>query len=316
MMVISPEQEIMIDQANELRQLIRQQTEQLTRAASTRPRIIAVTGGKGGVGTTTVATHLAIAMSRQSDRVLLVDADPDRADVATLCGLATDYDLADLVEARRTLDEVIAPGPNGILVLTGAGRAAATEPSTDRFHQRWIRAAREAEEPFDCVVVDTGNRSARSVKMLWEASDLVLLVTTIELPSIIDTYASIKTLAKRTSPPAIHTLINRVTETAVAYDAHGRLARAVWRFLGFHLDSAGHVMVGQDLSANLADQDLASSESLWAREFNQLARTMRIALRGAEGRDRCIFAERSTACFAQNLPVPLLPPEANPGTAV
>ncbi len=259
---------------------MRQQAERLAEAAQEKPRIIAVTGGKGGVGTTTVAIHLAIVMARQARRVLLVDADPDRADVAVLCGVPADHDLTDLAARRRTLAEVMVPGPDGIFVVPGAGRAVTSDGTINRFHQRWIAAVSAAEEPFDYVVVDTGNGSARSVKVLWEAADLVLLVTTAELPSIIDAYASIKTLAERTAPPTIHTLINRVSEPAVAYDAHGRLARAVWRFLGFHLDSAGHLAVDEDL----ADTSIAGGcpapaarRSRLSREVGQLARTLETA---------------------------------------
>ena len=270
----------MIDQANGLRQLMRQQAEWLSAPAQAKPTIIAVTGGKGGVGTTTVAIHLAAVMARQARRVLLVDADPDRADVAVLCGLPDGHDLADLAARRRTLGEVTVPGPDGVFVVPGAGRALTSERTVKRFHQRWIGAICAAEAPFDYVVVDTGNGSARSVKILWEAADLVLLVTTAELPSIIDAYASIKTLAERAAPPAIHTLINRVGEPAVAYDAHGRLARAVWRFLGFHLDSAGHLAVDEDL----ADTGIAGSppvpaarRSRLSRQLGQLARTLQAA---------------------------------------
>jgi len=232
-----------------------------------------VTGGKGGVGTTTVAVHLAAALARQSDRVLLVDADPDRTDVATLCGLAPAMDLADLVVGRRALDEVAVPGPEGILVVSGAQPTATDGPAIERFHAHWLAAARDAADTFDCVVVDTGNGSSRSVKMLWESAEAVLLVTTTELPSVLDAYASIKTLADRATPPAIHTLVNHTEEPAAAYDVHGRLARAVWRFLGFHLESAGHLGVAP------GPWTPADSDSPLASDFDQLARRLRATLR-------------------------------------
>ncbi|NLE38177.1 MAG: MinD/ParA family protein [Pirellulaceae bacterium] len=277
----------MIDQANRLRTLMRQQAEQAMQPSREGPGLVVVAGGKGGVGTTTVAIHLALAMARQCDRGLLVDADPDRADVATLCGLRADRDLVDLAAARRPLDEVLVPGPDGIVVVHGAGRAVADQTPIDRFHQRWIATVADAEEPFDHVIVDAGNGSTDSVKTLWQAADLVLLVTTAELPSIMDAYASMKTLADRAAPPAIHTLVNRVNEPAVAYDVHGRLARAAWRFLGFHLSSAGYLAAGA-VGSRLVSEERTGGQiepsSDLARDFGQLARTLRAALNDSKSR--------------------------------
>jgi flagellar biosynthesis protein FlhG len=260
----------MIDQANELRRLVQQHGSSPADAADAGPSIIAVTGGKGGVGTTTVAIRLAAALARGSDRVLLVDADPDRSDVAALCGLAAGHDPVEPAAARSPLDEALVRGPDGILVLPGATRPAMREPAIDCFHARWMDVLRNARTPFDLVVVDTGNGTSRSVRKLWEAAELVLLVTTPELPSVLDAYASIKTLARRDAPPPIHTLVNRVDEPAVAYDVHGRLARAVWRFLGFHLDSAGYLSACPGLTTG-------ESESRFVRQFDQLARGLRAA---------------------------------------
>jgi len=131
------------------------------------------------------------------------------------------------------------------------------------------------------VIVDAGNGSNESARMLWQLADLVLLVTTAELPSIMDAYASMKTLAERAAPPAIHTLINRVDQPAVAYDVHGRLARAAWRFLGFHLNSAGHIAsvhAGSAVAFPTGPPAPAEPHSDLARNFGQLARTLRAAL--------------------------------------
>jgi flagellar biosynthesis protein FlhG len=256
----------MIDQANELRRLVQEQGRGSSDAG---PSVIAVTGGKGGVGTTTVAIQLAAALARGSDRVLLIDADPDRSDVAPLCGLPVDRSPDEPAAGRSPLAAVMR-GPDGIFVLPGASRAAADEPSTGRACAGPVEAIRNAETPFDYVVVDTGNGTSHSVRRYWEAAELVLLVTTPELPSILDTYASIKTLADRHNPPPICTVVNRVDEPAVAYDVHGRLARAVWRFLGFHLDSAGYLTA----CATSANTD---SPSPLVRQFDQLARVLRAA---------------------------------------
>ncbi|MEM7312893.1 MAG: P-loop NTPase, partial [Planctomycetota bacterium] len=62
----------MSDQAQELRKLMmgaeRADSEQ------SAPQIIVFTGGKGGVGTTTLCVHVAVALARRGERVVLLDA--------------------------------------------------------------------------------------------------------------------------------------------------------------------------------------------------------------------------------------------------
>ena len=56
------------------------------RGDSRRAPIVAVTGGKGGVGKTMLAVNAALAVARTGRRVLLVDLDLGLADVGVLLG--------------------------------------------------------------------------------------------------------------------------------------------------------------------------------------------------------------------------------------
>ena len=58
------------------------QADTLHQLNSSRPvKVIAVTGGKGGVGKTTVSANLAVAIAAQGRDVMLVDADFGMANV-------------------------------------------------------------------------------------------------------------------------------------------------------------------------------------------------------------------------------------------
>jgi flagellar biosynthesis protein FlhG len=72
------------------------------------PRIIAIAGGKGGVGKSTVAVNLALAIGRLGHRVSLVDADLGAANLHTMLGvLHPPSSIADFLDQRvDTLDEV------------------------------------------------------------------------------------------------------------------------------------------------------------------------------------------------------------------
>ena len=60
-------------------------------------QVIAITGGKGGVGKTNVAVNLSVAFANQGKDVVLFDADLGLANVDLLMGLTINHSLADVV---------------------------------------------------------------------------------------------------------------------------------------------------------------------------------------------------------------------------
>ena len=109
----------MTDQAAELRKLVLAEARTAAGNFEHRPRLLVITGAKGGVGATTTAVNLAVALADHGARVVLVDADPNRAGVASLCGLDEQHGLADVLAARRDIHEVLVRGPAGIQVAPG-----------------------------------------------------------------------------------------------------------------------------------------------------------------------------------------------------
>ena len=91
-------------------------------------QVIAVTGGKGGVGKTNVSVNLSIALAELGRRVMLMDADLGLANVDVLLGLTPKFTLADVVEDLRRYY------PGRILLLNedmAAKRVSGSFPSQD-----------------------------------------------------------------------------------------------------------------------------------------------------------------------------------------
>ncbi len=110
----------MHDQAAQLRDLVRRASRENDAPKGGAPQLVAISGSKGGVGTTTLALNVSVALAQQGRRVVLADLDLCRADVALLCGIEDRRNVSDVLAARRTADEVLQPGPAGIRVLAGA----------------------------------------------------------------------------------------------------------------------------------------------------------------------------------------------------
>lgn len=62
---------MMMDQAENLRNIIRQQNQN----SITNARVIAVTSGKGGVGKSNLSVNLALEFTRMGKKVIILDAD-------------------------------------------------------------------------------------------------------------------------------------------------------------------------------------------------------------------------------------------------
>ncbi|MEO7736473.1 MAG: P-loop NTPase [Kofleriaceae bacterium] len=161
------------------------------------PRIIAVAGGKGGVGKSTIAVNLALALGRLGHRVTLVDADLGAANLHTMLGLLNPAaGLADFLDHRvDTLEElkirVLLPTLHLVPGTSRPGAANLGKP--EKLRMLDAIAGLDA----DCVIVDVGAGAAFNVVDFVVAADHKLFVLTPQLPSLHNGYALLKACVHR-----------------------------------------------------------------------------------------------------------------------
>lgn len=207
-------------------------------------RTIAITGGKGGVGKSTLAVNLAVALGGLGQRTLLLDADLGLANVDVLLGLQPRATLAELIAGRCGIEDILIEGPNGILVVPAAsGRRSMAQLSTAE-HIGLVNVVSSLENALDVLVVDTAAGLNDSVLTFCQASQEVVLVVCDEPASITDAYALIKVLARERGVARVHVVANMVRDGNEGRSLYNKLVRVCERFLADislnHLGSIPH----------------------------------------------------------------------------
>lgn len=231
----------MPDQAAELRKLVLRAAREQVRDSGPIPRTIVLTGGKGGTGVTTLAVNLSVAFAEQGARVVLVDADPHRADVAALCGVNERGDLSDVMSLRRDIHEVLVLGPAGIQLVPGLWAPGSRFVYSARQHDRMLKQLDSLGRHADLVVVDVGSSTHESVRKFWQHAQRIVMVTTPDDLCVMDTYATIKSLVGAGEELPIHLLVNQTNALDQSLDVHRRIDHSSRRFLGRGIGWLGSV---------------------------------------------------------------------------
>ena len=157
-------------------------------------QVIAVTGGKGGVGKTNVAVNLSVALADLGRKVVLLDADFGLANVDVLLGLQPTHTLADVMDGECDLRDVLLPGPGGIRIVPASSGTQSMVEMTPVQHAGLIQAFSELGDNIDVLVIDTAAGIGDSVTSFVQAAQEVIMVVCDEPTSITDAYALIKLL--------------------------------------------------------------------------------------------------------------------------
>ncbi len=204
-------------------------------------QVIAVTGGKGGVGKTNVSVNLGIALCRIGRRVTLFDADLGLANVDVLLGLKPRRTLQDVLAGNASLADVMLPGPRGLRIVPAASGTQEMVNLGPREHAGIITAFSEVAHQMDVLLIDTAAGISNEVISFLIAAQEILVVVCNEPTSITDAYALIKVLNQRFGVKRVRVLANMVRSAAEGSAVYSKLVTVTDRFLDVALDFAGMI---------------------------------------------------------------------------
>lgn len=217
--------ELTYDQASGLRRMKQQMV-----------KVIAVTGGKGGVGKTNVTLNLAMAMAQMGKRVLVLDADLGLANCDVMLGLRVEKNLSHVLAGEVELDDILIEGPFGIKIVPATSGTQSMTELTPAEHAGLIRAFSELKTPFDVMLVDTAAGISDMVLSFSRASQDVLVVVCDEPSSITDAYALMKILSREHAVQKFKIVANMVRSLREGQELFAKLSRVTDRFLDVTLE--------------------------------------------------------------------------------
>ena len=180
--------------------------------------MIAVGGGKGGIGKSLIAASLGWQLARMGQQVVIVDADLGGANLHTCLGLPSPArTLADFIQRRvETLEEALTEtGIPGLKLLSGAEDLLT---AANIKHMQKVRILRKLQGlDVDVVLIDIGAGTSFNSLDFFLLSDVAILTVVPEPSSIENGYRFIKSALyrrlRRAAPsPEIKDLVDTATD--------------------------------------------------------------------------------------------------------
>lgn len=219
-------------------------------------KVIAVTGGKGGVGKTNVSLNMAVAMANQGKRVLVLDADLGLANVDVVLGLRVEKNLSHVLAGECDLDDILVKGPGGIYIVPATSGTRSMVELSPQEHAGLIQAFSTMRTEFDILVVDTAAGISNMVLSFARAAQDVVVVVCDEPTSITDAYALIKVLSREHGVFRFKVVANMVRTMREGQILYNKLTKVTDRFLDVALELAAIVPFDENLRKAVRKQQL------------------------------------------------------------
>ncbi|TNC81958.1 MAG: cobyrinic acid a,c-diamide synthase [Oleiphilus sp.] len=202
-------------------------------------QVIAVTGGKGGVGKSNVSINLSIALAERGRRVVLLDADLGLANIDVLLGITSKGNIADVISGEASLRDVMVEGPQGIKIVPASSGTQKMVSLNPMEHAGLINAFSEIANDLDVLIVDTAAGISEGVVSFLRAAQEVVMVVCDEPTSITDAYALIKLLNRDYDMYRFRVLANMVKSQEEGRHLFSKLTHVTDRFLDVALQYVG-----------------------------------------------------------------------------
>jgi len=245
--------------------------------SSKNARVITITSGKGGVGKTNITINLAIKLAQLGMKIIIIDADLGLSNVDIVLGKPTKYNLSDVINYRKDINDILEEGPYGIKFISGgSGLQDLVKISKDKLAHLLIEFGKLDKEA-DIIFIDTGAGISDTVMSFIYAAKEVIVVTTPEPTAITDAYALIKNIVQKDKTKTISIILNRVENSEEARNILEKIYQVCLKFLGIEICKLGFIYNDANISKAVKRQEpfiIVYEKSIAASNIDEIAKTL------------------------------------------
>lgn len=206
-----------------------------------KPRTIVIASGKGGVGKTTLAVNLAVALCDLGLSCGLIDADLSLADAHMLFGHRPTGNLSEIIKNNVDPAQVLNRLPDGPWILPGLNGDPGMASLSSSGRSKLLAAFSGLGHPMGVILLDVAAGAGPDITdfALW--ADELLIVVAPEPTSILDAYGLLKIYKNRGGKGPVSVVINRLTPHESHPAIFGALRSTAQGFLGMDIDDLGAI---------------------------------------------------------------------------
>lgn len=219
-----------------------------------KPRCLAISGGKGGVGKSNLAVNLALELGALGNQVGLLDADFGLANDDLLLGISPKFHLGHVVAGIKNLNEVAIEISDNVRLIPGGSGVEDLANFSVESRPHVFEQMREMEKSLDFMLIDTAAGIASNVSSVLTSAEEIIIVVTPEPTSIIDAYATIKVILRHSPGKPISIVTNNIIGVGEAEQVFQSFNAAVRGFLDHHVDFLGMIPHDPQVSDAIREQ--------------------------------------------------------------
>jgi flagellar biosynthesis protein FlhG len=241
-----------------------------------RPFIVSITSGKGGVGKTFITTNLATVLARQGKKILVADCDLGLANIDIMLGINPTLTLKDVVFGNAHLRDIIIPTKGGFdLIPASSGVREMAQLLFEKIQV--IKEMLLEIEGYDLILLDTGAGIAEVVLQFNLLASRNIVVINRELTSLTDAYAMVKVMYQVFSRQTFSIVTNNISQEREGLAIFKNIDTISRRFLGFPLHYLGYVLQDDCVPKALLKQEIMTMNfprSPIVANFSQIGRAL------------------------------------------
>jgi pilus assembly protein CpaE len=200
-------------------------------------KIFTVFSTKGGVGKTTIASNLAVSISRMyKKKVALIDLDLQFGDVSIMLNVSVKNTISELIKELNQpdnilIDDYLVTHFSGVRVLPAPNKPEYAEYITSAHVERILQSLIGS---YHYIIIDTSANFHETVLTSLDVSDKILFISTLDLPTIKNVKSGLDVMDSLHYPRnKINMVLNKASEQyGVKYkDFESTIKQPIWAYI-------------------------------------------------------------------------------------